>query len=75
MSTRPSARYLVDAHGRRIGVVLPMEEFERLSSAERLPSRPVHRRKRRAYDFSDLAGRLHWQGDALTEQRAIRAEW
>lgn len=67
MSTRPSARYLVDAQGRRIGVVLTMEEFERLSSGERMPSRPVQGRKRKAYDFSDLAGGLHWQGDALAE--------
>jgi hypothetical protein len=27
------------------------------------------------YDFSDLAGRLHWQGDAVAEQRRLRDEW
>ena len=24
------------------------------------------------YDFRDLAGRLHWRGDALTEQKRLR---
>ncbi|RZM77256.1 hypothetical protein [Leptolyngbya iicbica] len=27
------------------------------------------------YNFSDLAGRLTWQGDALTAQRTLRDEW
>ena len=27
------------------------------------------------YDFSDLAGRLIWQGDAVTTQRVLRDEW
>lgn len=28
-----------------------------------------------SYDFSDLAGQLEWQGDALAVQRSIRDEW
>jgi hypothetical protein len=27
------------------------------------------------YDFSDLIGRLTWQGDAVATQRALRDEW
>jgi len=27
------------------------------------------------YDFSDLAGKLTWRGDAVTEQRRMRDEW
>jgi putative addiction module CopG family antidote len=27
------------------------------------------------YDFSDLVGRLNWQGDAVTMQRNLRDEW
>ncbi|MEA5617041.1 hypothetical protein VB711_04170 [Cronbergia sp. UHCC 0137] len=27
------------------------------------------------YDFSDLAGRLTWQGDAVVTQRTLRDEW
>ena len=27
------------------------------------------------YDFSDLAGKLDWQGDAVAIQRSLRDEW
>ncbi|WP_414526872.1 hypothetical protein [Nodularia chucula] len=27
------------------------------------------------YDFSDLVGRLTWEGDAVAIQRSIRDEW
>ena len=27
------------------------------------------------YDFSDLAGQLKWQGDAVSMQRVLRDEW
>ncbi|NUO01265.1 MAG: hypothetical protein HUU01_11680 [Saprospiraceae bacterium] len=27
------------------------------------------------YDFSDLAGKLEWKGDAVDEQRLLREEW
>jgi hypothetical protein len=27
------------------------------------------------YDFSDLMGRLSWQGDPVAVQRALRDEW
>lgn len=28
-----------------------------------------------SYDFSDLVGRLTWQGDAVAMQRMLRDEW
>jgi hypothetical protein len=28
-----------------------------------------------SYDFSDLAGQLEWQGDAVSMQRTLRDEW
>lgn len=27
------------------------------------------------YDFSNLVGKLQWQGDAVDTQRALRNEW
>ena len=27
------------------------------------------------YDFSDLVGKLQWNGDAVLEQRRLRDEW
>ncbi len=31
--------------------------------------------RKEGYDFSDLAGRLRWSGDAIERQRALRHEW
>ena len=31
--------------------------------------------ERSKYDFSDLTGRLAWQGDAVSVQRMLRNEW
>jgi hypothetical protein len=31
--------------------------------------------KNNKYDFSDVAGKLLWQGDAVQAQRKIRDEW
>lgn len=31
--------------------------------------------KNNRYEFSDIAGRLAWRGDAVAEQRGIRNEW
>jgi hypothetical protein len=36
---------------------------------------PAERSAETKYDFSDLSGRLEWQGDAVTEQRRLRDEW
>ena len=38
---------------------------------------PVSAKNRRKpkYDFSDLAGRLSWQGDGVEMQRNLRDEW
>ena len=30
---------------------------------------------KKQYDFSDVFGKLEWQGDAVQEQRKIRNEW
>jgi len=36
---------------------------------------PVKNGKKSLYDFSDLAGKLQWQGDAVAQQRLMRDEW
>jgi hypothetical protein len=32
-------------------------------------------KKKKPLDFSDLAGKLKWTGDALDTQRSLRDEW
>ena len=37
------------------------------------PTQKTHETKK--YDFSDLAGKLAWHGDAVAAQRSLRDEW
>jgi hypothetical protein len=43
-------------------LILPMDDNEQDQSM-------------RKYDFSDLAGKLKWEGDAVAEQKKLRNEW
>ena len=36
---------------------------------------PIVEDEKPKYDFSDLVGRLEWDGDAVKEQRRLRDEW
>ena len=36
---------------------------------------PIVEDEKPKYDFSDLVGRLEWNGDAVKEQRRLRDEW
>jgi len=36
---------------------------------------PAERQSKKPYDFSRLAGKLEWRGDAVKEQRKLRDEW
>ncbi len=36
---------------------------------------PERLEKKQKYDFSDVAGKLQWQGNAIKEQRKMRNEW
>ena len=36
---------------------------------------PIVEDEKPKYDFSDLAGKLQWDGDAVKEQRRLRDEW
>ena len=39
------------------------------------PAKGITNAQKSKYDFSDLAGKLQWRGDAVTEQRRMRDEW
>jgi len=36
---------------------------------------PISGEGKSKYDFSDIAGKLRWEGDAVVEQRRLRDEW
>lgn len=39
------------------------------------PTKSAKNMSKLKYDFTDLVGKLQWQGDAVTEQRRMRDEW
>jgi hypothetical protein len=50
--------------------------MQRQQFSEELPSHsPETGLEKPRYDFSDVAGRLAWQGNAVTVQRTLRNEW
>ncbi|APC91090.1 MULTISPECIES: hypothetical protein [Francisella] len=36
---------------------------------------PDENDEKKKYDFSDVAGKLSWRGDVVSEQRKLRDEW
>jgi len=62
----------VDAHGRlrlEIPTKLPQGQVDVVVVIESQHNGAA------GYDFKDLAGKLTWRGDALSEQRSLRNEW
>ena len=56
----------------RISIVIPKEYG---NYTFRIVMIPIAEEAKPRYDFSDLVGRLQWNGDAVKEQRRIRDEW
>jgi hypothetical protein len=83
MATRKKpVRYaVVDETGGQVGVLVDVDEYERLHEAAREleelrhPGKRPRNGKSRRFSFADLAGTLRWKGDAVAEQRRLRDEW
>ena len=54
-----------------------LREHQRVEITMVIANGGVDKRQKQisGYDFSDIAGKLQWQGDALVEQRKLRDEW
>lgn len=79
--TARSVQYIVDSAGRKVAAVVDIDQFRSLIEAahragagEPIELESDELRSMR-YDFTDLIGRLQWNGDALSEQRRLRDEW
>ncbi len=68
----PVIEKIVHPKGNRVSFAVP-EEYSRYVC--KVIVYPVEEAKRPKYDFSDIVGKLRWQGDAVKEQRAMRDEW
>ena len=55
---------------KNVEVVITIQEQK-----DMLPKTASGKKKGKKYDFSHLYKKLEWKGDALSEQKKIRAEW
>ena len=67
-----AVRSIVRPEGKNINLTIPSSFID--VDIEILAF-PVAEAEPKEYDFSDLAGKLKWRGDAVKEQRALRDEW
>lgn len=65
-------RKIIEHHSGSVTIDLPEEYNNKKVEVIVLP---VDEQKKNKYDFSDLAGKLQWEGDAVAEQRKLRDEW
>ena len=64
---------IMHANSDTLSIQLPPEMVDRDVEVVILPLREKPRKK--AYDYTNLAGKLQWRGDAVKEQRKLRDEW
>lgn len=77
--TVSNERYLVDARGRRIAVVLSLEDYRRLTSREQKPT-PLSAAERAQFVQAALRAAGSWKesegtGTAVEIVRRLRDEW
>jgi hypothetical protein len=69
-----AVRKIIDHSTNPLTIELPEEFNNRKVEVIVLPIEEKEEPQKR-YDFSDLAGKLEWKGDAVAEQRKLRDEW
>ena len=57
---------IITHHNQEAAVLISTEEYARFKQLEK---------SKTSYDFSDLTGKLSWQGNALETQKTLRDEW
>jgi hypothetical protein len=68
----PTLERVVRPRRNRISIEVP-REFGQYTF--KIVMIPIVKEEKPKYDFSDLVGKLKWNGDAVKEQRRLRDEW
>ena len=68
----PTLERVVRPRRNRISIEVP-REFGQYTF--KIVMIPIVKEEKPKYDFSDLVGKLQWNGDAVKEQRRLRNEW
>ncbi len=69
-----AVRKIIDNATNPLTIELPEEYHNIKVEVIVLPLHESNEPKKK-YDFSDLIGKLKWEGDAVAEQRKLRDEW
>jgi len=71
-----AVRKIIEHATNPLTIELPEEYKDQRVEVIILPLKNDSKEKsKKRYDFSDLIGKLQWQGDAVAEQRRLRDEW
>lgn len=68
-------RKIIERVTNPLTIDLPEEYKDQRVEVIVLPLESKYDEENKKYDFSDLVGKLHWKGDAVSEQRRLRDEW
>ena len=68
----PTLERVVRPRRNRISIEVPREFGQYMFKIVMIP---IVKEEKPKYDFSDLVGKLKWNGDAVKEQRRLRDEW
>ncbi len=69
-----AVRKIIENSSNPLSIELPKEYENRKLEVIVLPLDEVKNNGKK-YDFTDLYGKLEWQGDSLTQQKKLRDEW
>jgi hypothetical protein len=70
-----AVRKIIEHSSGSLTIEVPKEYDNRKLEVIVMPIDEDNKEAKKKYDFSDLAGKLEWKGDALKEQRKLRDEW
>jgi hypothetical protein len=68
-------RKIIKSTSTPLTIDLPEEYQNRKLEVIVLPIEEKEEEPAKKYDFSDITGKLEWEGDATAEQRRLRDEW
>ena len=69
-----AVRKIIENSSDPLSIELPKEYENRKLEVIVLPLDEIKNNAKK-YDFTDLYGKLEWQGDSLTQQKKLRDEW
>ena len=68
-------RKIIEHSSGSLTIEVPKEYDNRKLEVIVMPIDEDNKETKKKYDFSDITGKLQWQGNALGNQKKLRDEW